>query len=376
VLEYGVMSQFRAWTFANVGSGQGWATDLEVTPGASVEASLPSLRLGAGYGARITIPFDAVGTDLAVLQRLYLHADWTVSPLWTISLSGGVTYGQNSQLVPVATPGTPGVPPSSINPIRSFSTYPYLSADATLLASAQLSRRFRLRLSAGYVDVGGLGDEGQAAQPRTWGPVAEGALDWDLSPQGTIFSSLSFLVSNVVDSSAMEILTWRERWTHRWSRDLETTLSGGIAFTNSESARFAGASRVLPVASAGLRFFTDVRHAFRLWFDAALAPYVDTYSNTIYQRATATLGIDWYPASGLFLGASLSAATVPPSVPPPQNYGTAGLSAAWAPWTWFTIAAGGFSQIQSAAEEGTSGISAFRQWTTYVSVTFRERTPL
>jgi hypothetical protein len=374
-LDLGVNALVRTWTLAYAGSGQGLASNLEVTPGVGVSVSLPAFLLGAGYGARITVPFNAVGSDLAVLQRFFLRADWTLDPLWTLGLGGGVTFGQNSQLLPVVSPGAPGVPPASLSPIRTFTTYPFIGADATLSASGQLSHRSRLRLSVGYVDNGGVGEAGQAAQPRMWGPTAEAAFDWDVSSQGNLVTTLSFIDSNVVGGQAMRLLTLREAWSQRWTLNLETTISGGVALSNTDTERFAGASHVLPVAAAGLRYFTDVRHTFRLWVDVALAPYVDAYADAVYQRLTGTVGFDWYPAQRVSVGFNLATAYVPQGAPSPQSYGTGGLAIAWAPWAWLTLNAGGFLQAQPT-EQGAFDLGAFRQWTVYASVTVSDKLSL
>jgi hypothetical protein len=182
-LGFGVMSQLRAWTLDTGGvESTTWATDLEVTPGVTLDLVGQSVELDLGYAARLTVPFNTVGASFAALQRAYATGQWELAPLWTLSVAGAFTFGDYSQLIPVATPGGPALPSSGVNPIRTFSTYPYLGLQGSLRLAVRLSPRARLRLSAGYVDVGGTGTEGQVAQPRTWGPVADAFFDWELSP--------------------------------------------------------------------------------------------------------------------------------------------------------------------------------------------------
>jgi hypothetical protein len=364
-LVLGVGSQVRSYSTPG-DAGDTWSTDVEVTPGASLSVTLPTMRLGLGYGARLSFPINAIGPDLAVLQGAYLRVSWDVSSLWNLSLNGNFTYGDYSQLVPIVTPGAPGAPPSSLSPIRSFSTYPYIGAYASLAATGRLSARLRLRLSAGYSDVGGLGVEGQAAQPRSWGPTADASLDWDVTHTGTLGSSVAFSNSNVVGNFHIMVGTWRESWTERFSKDLEGAISAGAALTSTDSTTFVGFGHLVPVASASIKYYTDVRHAFRLSGDVGLAPFVDTYFNITYQRLTANLALDWYPSSAWVLGAVLGAGYAPAAAPPPQAYGTFGVSGSWAPWAWCTLSAGAFTQTQGTMQ--TFDLAGFRQWTVYLSV--------
>lgn len=372
------MSQLRALTLRTADSEQGWGTDLEVTPGLGFGLSYPTLQLSGGYAARFTFPFAALGSDFAVLQLAYLRFSWNMSARWSLAFTGNVTFGEFSDLVPLGSPGASGAPPSALGPVRSFSTYPYLGAIGRMTLTFASSTRSRLRLSAGYSDVGGLGALQEGQHPRTWGPSAEAAFDWDLGRQGTLASSLSFVNMRVVDATAIIVGTWLETWTHRWSNDLETVLAGGFALTSSESARFIGAGRLLPVASASLRYYTDARHAFRLRVNASLAPYVDPYVeeqltvvNSSYQRASATLGLDWSPARGWFIGGLFAAALAPTGAPEPLTYGTAGLSASWSPQRWITMSGGAFSLLQGSAQ-GSFNVAPFRQWTTYFSISFSD----
>lgn len=379
--DVGVMSQLRALTLQTTTSSQGWGMDMEVTPGLGFDVNFASLQIGGGYAVRFTFPFNATGDDLAILQLAYLRFAWNMAARWTLSFTGNVTFGEFSDIVPIESPGASGTPPATLDPIRSFSTYPYLAALGRMVLSFEPSHRSRFRFSAGYSDIGGLGTLEEGQHPRTWGPSAEIAFDWALTPRGTLTSSVSFVDRRVVDAPAIAVGTWLEAWNHRWSDDLETSIAAGLALTSSESARFLGAGFVLPVTSVTLRYYTDVRHAFRLRVNGALTPYVDPYVeeqltvvNSSYQRLSATLGLDWHPARNVFVGALLAAVLAPTGAPEPLTFGTAGLSASWAPWRWFTVSGGAFSQFQGTAQ-GSFNIAPFRQWTTYVSVSLSEHLP-
>ena len=113
-------------------------------------------------------------------------------PLWTATALGIFVRGRLLQLVPASTPGGAGPPPPVLNPVRSFQTYPYVGIDTFAARRRRLCRVGpRLRLAGGYFDVGGTGTVGEANQPRTWGPQAEGAFAWDASRKATLTTTLA-----------------------------------------------------------------------------------------------------------------------------------------------------------------------------------------
>jgi hypothetical protein len=369
-LELGVESAVRARTLSGEGLSVAWGTDVEIMPGASLSLESPTLRLAAGYAARLTIPVASSGSSMAVLNWAYARARWQASTLWELEANASATFGENSQLVPAATPGASGPPPTVLNPIRTFSTFPYISLEANLRASTTLSQRSRLRFSVGYFDVGGVGTEGAIAQPRKWGPKADASWEWDASVNSKLTTTGTFVDSIMVGDFSILVGTVTETWTQRWSPDLETTLAGGAGLSNTGSITFLTVGHLLPIASAGLRYFTDDLHQFRFSLDAGLGPYVDPYVRVSYQRVTASVALDWYPATNFSLGASFSGAWVPYSVQAPESYGTTGASLGWALSKLITIGAGAFTQLQFQGQTGEGG--SFRQWTTYASLTIRD----
>jgi hypothetical protein len=369
-LDLAVMSLVRTQTISGADGGTIWGTDVEVTPGIGLETRLPTVNLAVAYGARFAIPVDATGADVAILQRGYLRADWNIDPLWVLSIDASGTYGDYSQLVPVATPGGTGAPPPALNPVRTFTTYPYLSLAGGLRLETQLAPRSRFRISAGYVDVGGIGEEGAAAQPRTWGPLASAAFDWNASAFAILTTAAAYQDSILVGNFAVQIGTLTETWRQQWTPELETTVSAGAALSSTDSATFLTFRHLLPVASAGIGYHTDVRHALKLGLDVALAPYVDVYLRIAYQRVTGRLGLDWRPDPTLLLGLYAAVGFVPYSVEVPDVFGTVGASIGWAPGRIFTFNLGGFSQSQIQGAQMTAG--GFRQWTAYFSVTLRD----
>lgn len=373
-LDLALLSEVRAWTLNVTDAATTWAYDLEVTPGIALEIQSPRLTLSLGYAPRLSIPFDVGAFELAVLNRVTLNATWTADPLWAVTALGVFVVGDYSQLIPASTPGGAGPPPPTLNPVRSFETYPYVSIDALLRLDGTLSPRSRIRLAGGYFDVGGTGAVGQANQPRTWGPKAEAAFAWDASRNATLTTTAAVQDWMMVGDYSIVLAYVTESWRQSWTSELATTLSAGPAISNRDVESWSAAHHLAPVASFQFDYRQEARQPLHVAFNAMVGPYADAYLQIPYQRVTLGASIDWRPSDAWQLGASLSAALAPYSSRAPESYGTAGLSASFAPVHYLILSVGGFSQAQF--QGASTGGALFRQWTTYFSLVVPYRTAL
>jgi hypothetical protein len=373
-LDLALLSELRARTLSTTESSPTWGAEVEVTPGVGMEVRSTRFNLALGYAPRLTVPFNVGSFELAVLNRATVDGSWQFDPLWTLTALGLFVVGDYSQLVPASTPGGAGPPPPVLNPVRSFQTYPYVGIDTLLRIEGALSGRSRIRLAGGYFDVGGIGDFGQQNQPRTWGPQAEAAFAWDASRTATLITTAAARNWWMSGNEYALIATLTESWKHSWSRVLDTTVLAGGGASNRQVESQTAANHFVPVAGVNLQYRTESTQALRLSLDAALSPYFDVYVRVPYQRFTFAGSIDWNPSDAWRLGASLSAALAPYSVRAPESYGTAGLSANFAPVPFLILSVGGFSQVQF--QGGTAGGGAFRQWTAYFSLALRNQIAL
>jgi len=373
-LDVALLSEVRARSLAVSDGSTTWGSELDVTPGIALEVGGSGVSLSLGYAPRLTVPFDASGSSLAVLNRATARVAWQASPHWSLSGAGIFVVGDYSQLVPASTPGGSGPPPPVFNPVRSFETYPYVGIDTLATVDGILSQRTRLRLSAGYFDVGGTGAVGEANQPRTWGPQADGILAWAASRTATLTTAVRGQNWIFADSASIMLGTLTEAWTQAWSADLDTTLTAGLGVSNREVETQAALGKVVPVVRLGLGYRLESTQRVTLSVEAALAPYVDTYAAIPYQRFTVNATLDWRPSDAWRVGASLAFALAPYTLKVPESYGTAGLSASYAPLKFLILTLGGFSQSQFQGE--TAGGGAFRQWTGYFSLTLHDRLQL
>jgi hypothetical protein len=366
-LAAGVMGQLRTRNVsAQTGFSQ-WDTDLEVVPGLSLYSFGHKAQFTLAYAPRFYFPAVYHGVGVSILNRARARLDWNPSPAWALSAWASGIYGDYSQLVPSSTPGGPGPPPATIDPVRTFSTFPYLSADVNASAAVKLGRRLRLRATGGWFDVGGVGTVGQESQPRTWGPRASAALDVLMGARAILSTTFAATSSQLLEGSAIRIAAGAESWTQRWSGSLESSVSLGVALVNNPPAASVTIGQVIPVAGLKITWAEPSHDMFRLIAELGLGPYVDTYLGAAYQRFTGRVGAEWFFGKDWKLEASLASALVPFTIRAPESYAVLGGSVLWSPARWATLLAGGFAQTQLAGGTG----ERFVQVTGYLSASFQ-----
>lgn len=365
-LDLALLSQLRARSLVGTSGGSTWGTEFEVTPGIALRVITPLLTLSVGYAPRLTVPLAAGGFELAVLHRATLRAEWRFASLWTATAQGVFVVGDFSQLIPASTPAGPGPTPPVNDPVRSFQTYPYVGIDTIVRIDGILSPRTRLTLAGGYFDVGGTGPEGEANQPRAWGPQGDVGIAWDPSPKSTLTTSAVGQNWIMSGTENFFITTLTENWRQAWTSEIETTFGIGGGFANREVESRTAAGKVVPVARASLVYQSASLQPLRFTLDLALAPFFDTYARMPYQRVTLSASFDWRPSEAWRLGASFAGALAPYTVRAPESYGTTGLSGSFSPVPILVLSLGGFvqSQFQGATGDGVT----FRQWTAYFSL--------
>jgi hypothetical protein len=349
-LAAGALGQLRTRNLSAQTGFTQWDTDLEVVPGISLYSFGHKAQFTLSYVPRLYFPAVYHGGPMSVLQRASTRLEWNPSKAWALAAWANGTYGDYSQLVPSSTPGGAGPGTPSIQPVRTYTTYLYLSADVNASAAVSIRQRLRLRFSGGWFDVGGVGTAGAAAQPRTWGPRADATADVFVGARAILSTTLAASNSQLVGGSAIRILAGAETWSHRWSGSLETSVSLGVAAVNNPPAASVTVGNFIPVAGLKATWVQSSRDMVRFIAELGLGPYVDTY-----------LGKKWK------LEGSLASALVPFTIRAPESYAVLGASAVWTPVRWASLVAGGFAQTQLS---GVSG-SRFVQVTGYLSASFQ-----
>ncbi len=360
----GVMGLLRTQNVSAQAGLSQWDTDMEVIPGLSFYSFGRKAQFTLSYVPRIYFPAVYHGASPSVLERANARVDWTPSTAWALAAWGNGIYGDYSQLVPSSTPGGPGPQTVTIQPIRSYSTYPYMSVDVNGSAAVSIRQRVRLRVAAGWFDLGGIGDAGQAAQPRTWGPRADASLDLFLGTRTTLSTTAAGTNNWLVGGYAIRVLAGAETWTQRWTAQLDTLVTVGVAAVNNPAIAAVSMGNFLPVAGAKVVWTQPSHDTIRLMAELGLGPYIDTYVQAAYQRITWRLGADWYMGRDWKFEGSLAGALVPYLVRAPESYGVLGASATWSPLRWLSLLGGGYVQTQLAS----ASTSRFVQVTGYLGV--------
>jgi hypothetical protein len=374
-MELGAMGLVRTRTFTDAVGSTGAYVDFELTPGIAVNADVGAFTFALGYAPRLTLPSVSQGLPLLVLNNGTAQVIWRVASAWTLVAQGSGSYGDNNQLTPTLTPGSPpapGNPGTAPTPVTTFDVYRYIGISAWLRASGQLSGRTTLRLAAGWTDVGGLGDDGQAAQPRTWGPQGAATLEWDVTATGRLATTLSGQIARFVGGFSVQMGTLTESFRLRPMPGTELVFAAGAAMTSTTPTTNFNFGHVLPVVTASLVYSNSerARQPLRVNVDLGLGPYIDPYVQLAYQRFTGSLGLEWRPSQIWVLGATLSAALVPYKNQPVETYGSAGVSAGLVPWSFLQFNVGAFTTRQ--LQGGSVSTQDFRQFTFLFSATLRD----
>ncbi len=219
--------------------------------------------------------------------------------------------------------------------------------------------------------MGGTGTAGQLAQPRTWGPQAEAAFAWDASRNATLTTTLAAQDWIMDGGFSIPLASLTESWKQAWTQEISTRVAAGAGLSNRDIESQTALSHLAPMAALQLDYHPESKEGLRLTLDAALAPYVDTYLRIPYQRFVASLTLGWRPSDAWQLGLLLSGVLAPYTVRAPESYGSAGVSANFAPLPFLVLTLGGFTQVQFQGPPGTTG--AFRQWTGYFSLALVDR---
>lgn len=366
-LAAGAMGQLRTRNLSAQTGFTQWDTDLEVIPGISLHSFGHKAQFTLSYVPRLYFPAVYHGGPMSVLQRASARLELSPSKAWALAAWANGTYGDYSQLVPSSTPGGPGPSPPSLQPVRTYSTYPYLSVDVNASAAVNLGRRLRVRASGGWFDVGGVGEVGQLNQPRTWGPRGDATVDVFVGQRAILSTTVAAISSQLVGGAAIRIVAGAETWSQRWSGNLETSVSLGVAAVNNPPAASVTVGHFLPVAGLKATWVQSSRDMVRFIAEVGLGPYVDTYLQAAYQRITCRLGGEWFVGKKWKMEASLASALVPFTIRAPESYAVLGASAVWTPVRWVSLLAGGFAQTQLTGPSD----SRFVQLTGYVSASFQ-----
>ena len=387
---------------------------LSFTPGVLVEdrSEIGDLKLSYTPLLYFQVPAGpGYPSQVLVLNRVNYEATNQLGRTATISLTGALWFGDqnfspvvNQGVVPGQPAGVP-LPPGALPPVELLKVlYSTTQLGFSLLTSPTL----QLALAAGFLYTEGTNDASRLQLPLQRGPFAVARADFLLSKRDTLTPALrvGFLSYGPIfwapgegteSGSTVTIPHFQEgldltatvltlKWEHQESAALRTEAAVGGALFNQTSSYdvpvgqtgnllwiprslpVPASTFLLPILSARALYTVSFQEEQPLVFgaSAALAPFVNQFAGTVYERVEGTLSADWSPSPFLRLGGS---AVVADSFYPEEFDFRMEARAVWSVATSVAVAVGArVAWIDYAVPGALTAYNGFN-WSVFISVT-------
>ncbi len=361
----------------------------------------------------LTVPgSDAYPAKVLVLNRFNYDASNQLSRTSSISLIGALWFGDqnyspvvNQGLAPGSGTGQPsGIPPPpgqlpAVQIIRVITSTTQLGFTLATSATVQLA------FAAGFLFSEGANDASRLELPLQRGPFVLARSEFLLSERDTLTPALrvGFLSygpifwtagSTVENGSSVTVAHFQEglellaseltlKWGHQESRALRTEAAVGLAVFNQSSSsdvpvgqtgELLWYARSIPVpaetfpepiarATVLYNVFPDEEPPLQLGATAALAPILNQFAGTVYERVEGILTADWTLSPFVRLGALAGEAY---TFSPPETDIRGEVRAVWSPATSVAIAGGvRAAWINYVVPGAFNGFS----WSVFINVT-------
>ncbi|MCL2625933.1 MAG: hypothetical protein FWD46_03820 [Cystobacterineae bacterium] len=228
------------------------------------------------------------------------------------------SYGQMDLLAAfTGAPALPGVPLNP-RPIPSQSANTFALTDVQLETEAgieiPLSRYWMVLAFIGYGWGGGLGAESRAYLPMARTPFFGLQTEWQMTANDTLILRLAgrygFFLSNRAEAGTVDVY---ETWRHSFDEQTTVELSAGASAYGgrpapgqipasedpSETQTILGPQQPFQwsaapyVALRFLRHFAWETHSLDMDALGQIAPFLDRYTASAYERAEASVGLRW-----------------------------------------------------------------------------------
>ncbi|MCL2178108.1 MAG: hypothetical protein FWC28_07600 [Proteobacteria bacterium] len=228
------------------------------------------------------------------------------------------SYGKMDLLAALAgSPALPGVPPGP-PPALSQSVAALSLKDVQLETEAgidiPLSRYWAALIFVGYAWGGGVDKDSRAYLPMARTPFFGLQTEWQMTSTDTLILRLAgrygFFLSNRAEAGTVDLYeTWRHRFDERTTVELSAGVSayggrpapGQIPDPNNSTPNNTILGPKLPfrwhaapyVALRLLRHFEWETHNLDMDLLGQIAPFLDRYTASAYERAEASVGLRW-----------------------------------------------------------------------------------
>ena len=286
-------------------------------------------------------------------------------------LSEDLTYGRQNYRVAALSAPTAGSPPgstaqpstsavatSSLNVVDQVVLTGSTSTTARLMHT--LSPRLSALASAGYTESGGLDSASRATVPLFRTGSGTASMGYRLTPVDDLMTSGTGTATQMWNGETRVrnwIVTIQESWLRRWSRQLTSRLSAGVAPTSSSPGGVASAAVTYQdrVASGTLGTVAAMD----------LASLIDARTGELAQAVSASVSSSWLTGHfGLSGSASAVQSLDAPSSRGFSSYGL-GATALYTMETQLTFEGG-----VRAARSVSAGTSSPPEWAAFVAVRY------
>ena len=389
------------------------STLFNFTPGVVLKDLSQTGQLKLSYTPLLYffVPSGVFPSELLVLNRFTYEATNALSRTVSLSLTGALWFG-DVNYSPVVSLGAPpgtgtGQPPGTVLPPGQL---PQVQLIRVLTSSTQLSlglitsSTVVVTLAAGFLYSEGTNAASRLELPLQRGPYLLARSDVQLNERDTLTPALRVgLLSygpifqtggaGTENGSTVVIPHFQEglnlfgteltlKWGHQEGRELHTEFAAGAALFNesssydvitdqgpllwySRSSLVPANTFVDPIVRATLlyRVNPEEEQPLVLGAFAALAPVINQFQGTVYERVEASLSADWGPSPTLRLSAFAALAD---SFSPQELDVRGEVRAVWTPATSVALALGGrVAWVNYAIPSTFNGFS----WTVFFSIT-------
>ncbi len=346
-------------------------------------------------------------SNVLVLNRVSYEATTQLNSTANLSLNGSLWFGEQNYS-PVVNFGTPpgagaGLPPGATLPpgqLPQVQLLRIISSFTQLTFSFSSSPTAQFAFTGGYIYTEGANAASRLQLPLQQGPFVLARADVLLNERDTLTPALRvglllygpiFWAAGATTESGSTVTVphFEEgldivsteltlRWGHQETRLLRTELAAGVGVFNQsasqdvlsglvwfgQSLHVPADTSVDPIVRARLvAVFLSEAQPLELTLSAGLAPLVNQFSGTVYERVEGTVSADWTLNRLVRVGVTGGVAD---SFTPQETDVRGEVRAVWSPVTSVAVAVG--ARLAWVDYSTPSTLNGFN-WTVFLSVT-------
>jgi hypothetical protein len=373
---------------------------VDVGAGAAIQDGLWTLN--AQYQPRLWVssPDETGGNATTVMHNGRFSAQYLISPLQTLRLDEGISYGRQdfSPLVgggypgaPTTTTGSPGAPQGTPGSVGSGGILqvpvgvivPYVSSNTGLTYSERLSPLLSWTAHGGFFISGGTDAYGRQFLPLQKGGEGSVSTSWHAAQFDTFTLSVNGMATHLSNNTSTQVLGANAAWKTILGEATSANVSvgGGAAHTTAPGALPAAGATTTPTASASWQPTASAAAGLShtVSFDAqtvglglgtSLSTAIDPASGNFYELLEVHGTASYAPVASLYFALTGSAGRALNSLEQGQALASFDFSANWRITPQLAISAGGRGAYLSAPYAVGNVVTSpsYWQWAGYAAI--------